>query len=446
MFIAQLRLILTQALPMLVAQVSSMGMMIIDTVLLGHYGTEDLAAVAIGSGIYIAVLFALVGVVQAVAPVVAHHKGGARDGAIGDALVQSFWLALLLAVPCVWVIAHPQPFFALTSMSPAVEAKVLAYMSVLAWGVPAALLYRAIYAFCSALGEPRVLMRIALAGTALHALVAWLLVGGRAGLPALGGVGCALSNAAVNWFVLVCGLAYLRYSPAFSGYRLLRQWSWPRPAVLRDLLRLGLPMGMSYFVEVSSFTLIALLAAELGAAAVAGHRIVGNLAALCYMLPLAVAMATLAQVGLAAGAGDARRAKISALAGGVLAAAASTVLGGLLWLAKGPVVEAYSNDPAVRAVALAMIGYLALCQLFDAVQTVAAFALRGYRVTFVPMLVHIACFWGVVLFGGWWLAFRAPTPLGLAGFWIAALAGLVVSALLLGSLLWRVSRRWGGAL
>ena len=87
MFIAQLRLILTQALPMLVAQVSSMGMMIIDTVLLGHYGTEDLAAVAIGSGIYIAVLFALVGVVQAVAPVVAHHKGGARDGAIGDALV-----------------------------------------------------------------------------------------------------------------------------------------------------------------------------------------------------------------------------------------------------------------------------------------------------------------------------------------------------------------------
>ena len=109
-------------------------------------------------------------------------------------------------------------------------------------------------------------------------------------------------------------------------------------------------------------------------------------------------------------------------------------------------VEAYSNDPAVRAVALAMISYLALCQLFDAVQTVAAFALRGYRVTFVPMLVHIACFWGVVLFGGWWLAFRAPTPLGLAGFWIAALAGLVVSALLLGSLLWRVSRRWGGAL
>ena len=441
MFFTQFRLILTQALPMLVAQVSAMGMMIIDTLLLGHHSTEDLAAVAIGSGIYIAVLFALVGIVQAVAPVVAHHKGGARDAAIGDALAQSFWLALLLAVPCVLVIANPQPFFRLTTMSPGVEAKVLAYMGVLAWGVPAALFYRAIYAFCSALGQPRVLMRIALAGTALHAFLAWLLVGGHAGLPALGGVGCALSNATVNWFVLLCGLAYLRFSPTFSGYRLLRDWTWPRLTVLRELLRLGLPMGMSYFVEVSSFTLIALLAAELGAATVAGHRIVANLAALCYMLPLAVAMATLAQVGLAAGAGDAGRARDAALAGCVLAGGLSTLLGGLLWLGKAPVIAAYSNDPVVCAVALSLIVYLAIYQLFDAVQTVAAFALRGYRVTFVPMLVHIVCFWGVGLFGGWWLAFRAASSQGLAGFWIAALSGLVLAAVLLGGLLWRVARR-----
>ena len=441
MFIAQLRLILTQALPMLVAQVSSMGMMIIDTMLLGHYSTEDLAAVAIGSGIYIAVLFALVGVVQAVAPVVAHYKGAEREAEIGEALSQSFWLAAGLSVPCVWMIGHPQAFFALTTMSPTVEAKVLAYLGVLAWGVPAALFYRAIYAFCSALGEPRVLMRIALAGTVLHGLLAWLLVGGRAGLPALVGVGCALSNAAVNWFVLACGLAYLRVSPKLSGYRLLRDWVPPRLAVQRLLLCFGMPMGMSDLVEVSSFTLVALLAAELGSVAVSGHRIVANLAALCYMLPLALAMATLSQVGIAAGAGDALRARSSALAEYVLDGGLSTLMGALLWLGKVPVVSAYSNDPAVCAVAVSLIVYLALYQLFDAVQTVAAFALRGYRVTFVPMLVHIVCFWGVGLFGGWWLAFRAATPLGLAGFWLAALSGLVLAAVLLGGLLWRVARR-----
>ena len=443
MFLAQSRLILTHALPMLVAQVSSMGMMIIDTVLLGHHSTEDLAAVAIGSGIYIAVLFALAGVVQSVAPVVAHHKGGARDTEVGQALIQSFWLALVLAVPCAWLIARPQPFFVLTTMDAGVEAKVLLYLGILAWGVPAALAYRAFYAFCNALGEPRALMHIALAGTCMHGVLAWMLVGGHAGLPELGVAGCAVSNVAVNWFVFGCGWAYLHRSRALARYHLLRRWAWPRLEVQRELLRLGLPMGMSYFVEVSSFTLIALLAAQLGAVAVAGHRIVANLAALCYMLPLAVALATLAQVGLAAGAGDARRARSAALAGCALATGLSALLGGLLWLGKEPLVAAYSNDVAVCAVAVSLIVYLALYQAFDAVQTVAAFALRGYRVTFVPMLVHIVCFWGVGLFGGWWLAFRAPEPQGLAGFWIAALSGLVLAAVLLGGLLWRVARRWG---
>ena len=442
LLLAQSRLIFLHALPMLIAQLSSMGMMIIDTALLGHHSTEDLAAVAIGSGIYIAVLFALAGIVQAVAPVVAHHKGGQRDGEIAGALAQSFWLAILLAVPGGLLIAQPHGFFALTTMSPAVETKVLTYLTILAWGVPAALVYRAFYAFCNALGEPRALMKIALAGTCVHALLAWLLVGGHAGLPALGVAGCALSNVIVNWFVLGCAWLYLRRSRALAGYRLLQRWEGLRLPVIRELLRLGLPMGMSYFVEVSSFTLIALLAAELGSTAVAGHRIVANLAALCYMLPLAVALATLAQVGLACGGGDKDRAKLSAWAGCALAAVLSTVLGGLLWLGKGPVIAAYSNDPAVRAVAVSMVVYLALYQLFDAVQTVAAFALRGYRVTFVPMLVHVLCFWGVGLFGGWWLAFRATTPLGLTGFWIAALSGLVLAALLLGGLLWRVARRF----
>jgi MATE family multidrug resistance protein len=119
----------------------------------------------------------------------------------------------------------------------------------------------------------------------------------------------------------------------------------------------------------------------------------------------------------------------------------STVLGGLLWLAAGPVVFAYTGDPAVRLVALSLIGYIALYQFFDAVQTVAAYSLRGYKITFAPMLVHTVAFWGVGLFGGWWLAFRAPQPMGVEGFWLASLASLVVAAVLIGAILWRALKR-----
>jgi MATE family multidrug resistance protein len=276
---------------------------------------------------------------------------------------------------------------------------------------------------------------ISIGNTLLHAVLAYLLVTGRWGGEALGVLGCGLSNASVG--ASRCSVRRATWPAAGHcgpiGCSAAGNHRAARP--LHDLLRLGLPMGCSHFVEISSFTLMALFVAQLGATVLAGHRIVANLAAICYMLPLALAVATLAQVGQAAGARDWRRAESSIAAGMLLAGGLSALLGLLLWSIAGPLVAAYTDDPAVQAVALGLLGYVALYQVFDAVQTVAAHALRGYRIAFAPMLVHLACFWGVGLFGGWWLAFRISQPMGVAGFWLASALSLLLAAILLGALL-----------
>lgn len=443
MFVRQSRLIVANAWPMLVAQLASMGMMVIDTVLLGHFGTEDLAAVAVGSGIYIALILALAGVVQAVSPAVAHFKGAGRETELAATLHQGFWLALFLSVPGVFCLLHPDPLFALSPIDAGVEAKARAYLAVLAWGMPAALLYRTFYAFCVAVGLPRPLMIISLCCTLAHGLLAGVLVTGAWGGDALGAVGCGVSNAAIGWLALAAGAAYMVASRHLRSFRLLHGWTRPRLDAQMALLKLGLPMGLSSFVEISAFTLIALFVAQLGAPIVAAHRVVANLAGICYMLPLSLAVATLVQVGLAAGARDWPRARISAAAGVAVASVLSFLIGLALWLLKGPVIAAYSGDPLVREVSLSLIGYLAAYQIFDAAQTVAAHALRGYKITFMPMLVHLAAFWGVGLFGGWWLAFRTTQPMGAAGFWIASLLSLVFAAMLLGGMLWRAASAEG---
>lgn len=433
MFVRQSKEILLHAVPMLIAQLASMGTMIIDTVLLGHFGTEDLAAAAVGSGIYASVLFALTGVLQAVSPTVSHLKGAGRDAEIAGALQQCFWLALILAVPGVLFLQHPDALLHLSAIAPAIEAKTRSYLGLLAWGIPAALFYRTFYAFCNALGQPRPLMLISMGGTLLHAFLAWWL----ATQEGLGVFGCGVSNVIVGWFALVCGAVFMVRGKALAAYRLLHAWQAPRLRAMGEQVRLGLPMGFSNFVEISAFTLTSLFIAELGASVVAGHRIVANLAAICYMLPLAISIATLSQVGLAAGARDGLRARVSIAAGLVLASALATLLGGVLWLSEIPLVAAYTSDPEVRSVALSLIVYVVVYQVFDAIQTVAAFALRGYKITFLPMFVHLFCFWGVGLFGGWWLAYRVPEPMGVAGFWVASLLSLVFAALLLGGMLWR---------
>ncbi len=435
-----LRGLLAHAFPILVAQLASIGMMVVDTAVLGHVSPQDLAAVAIGGGIHVALVFALVGVVQAVAPVVAHLHGARRDDEVAGVLQQGFWLALTLSLPGVVFLLHPGFVLAPFGMDAVVDAKVREYLGLLAWSLPAALFYRTFYAFCNALGQPRVLMGIGLAALVVHALLAWgLALAGWAGAP-LGVAGCALSNIVIGWLACLGAALWLHRGPLGRRYRPFANWARPHPATWRELLRLGLPMGFSNLVEITAFTLVALFVAGLGATVVAGHRIVANLSALAYMLPLSLAFATMAAVGQALGARDWSAARRLVRAGMGLAAVSSLAVGLLLWLAAEPLVAAYTDDPAVRGVALALIGYIAVYQFFDALQTIAGHVLRAYRVTFVPMLVQTVCFWGIALAGGAWLCYRWSPPLGVGGFWLASVIALVAAAAALLPLLRKVMK------
>lgn len=431
MFRAAAAGLIAHAFPILIAQLASIGMMVVDTAVLGHVSSVDLAAVAIGGGIHISVVFGLVGVLQAVAPVVAHLHGAGRDDEVANVLQQGFWLAVLLAIPGILFLTHPGAVLGISSMDATVETKVRQYLGLLAWSLPAALFYRTFYAFCNALGKPRVLMGIGLFSLGLHALLAWgFAAQGWLGEP-LGVVGCALSNVLVGWLACAGGALYLQLGPLGGRYRPFADWSRPRWSTWRELLRLGVPMGLSNLVEITSFTLISLFVASLGATVVAGHRIVANLSALTYMLPLSLAIATMAALGQALGARDGARVRATVRAGLALSAVSSSVVGLLLWLSAEPVVAAYTDDPAVRLIAVGLVGYVAIYQFFDALQTVAGHCLRAYRVTFVPMLVQTFCFWGIGLLGGAWLCYRWSTPLGVAGFWLASVLSLIFAAALL---------------
>ena len=436
--------IVAQAWPVLVAQLASMGMMVIDTLLLGHYGAVDLAAVAVGGGIYISVVFALVGIVQALGPIAAHHVGAGRPDLATAALQQGFWLALLLSVPGVLLLSFPDPLLGLSTLSPAVETKTRDLLRILAWGLPPVLAYRAFYSFCNAIGRPWPLMVISLVATALHAPLAWALVYGKVGGEPLGAAGCGWSTVLVCGVGLLLAIVHLARGRGLQSYRRGHRWAGPETAVLREFFRLGLPMGFSNFVEITSFTFIALFVAAFGTEVVAGHRIVANLAALAYMLPLSLGVATLARVGSHAGGRDWSAARAATRAGMGLAALLSTLTGVLLYVVAGPLVGAFSDDIAVRAVGLSLVGYLAVYQFFDAVQTIAGYALRGLKVTLAPLAVHVACFWGVGLGGGYWLAWHglpwAPAAMGVAGFWLAGAWSLVLAALLLVAMQQRVLR------
>lgn len=420
-----------------------MGVAVADTIFAGHYATSHLAAVAIGNAIQITVAVTLVGVLQAVGPVVAHHFGAGRHGDIAGVWRQATWLALVLGLAGSVILYHSEHWVAWSGPEVPVAQLANAYLGIAAFAVVPHLLYRAFYAFSTALGNSRTMMLITTGGALLNLPLSYALIFGKLGLPPLGALGAAVANVVVTWASLACALAVLAASRFYRPYRIFSRWEPPRWPVLKELLHLGLPMALSNLIEISSFTFIALFIAPLGAEVQAGHRIVSNVIALCFMAALAIGLATSALLGQSLGARDFAMARNTAAMGmmmGVLLAAALAVG---ITLGDASIVTAYTDDPQVRAVALSLIAYAAVFHFFDAMQTVAAFALRGYKTTLGPMAVHAVCFWGIGLGGGYWLAFRKDDPMGAAGFWLASTIGLVVAAALVGALLAVVALKIG---
>lgn len=435
------RALLRHASPVLIAQLAGMSTAIVDTLISARVSTLDLAAVGIGAGLYMTVMLACAGVVQGLTPIAAHHVGAKRFEQLPATLQQGLWLCLALALCGSLILALPDWLLTMNHVSPAVAERTRAYLAVLALSLPGTLIYRACGGMLNALGRPRMLMFFGLANASSHLLLAPALAFGWLGFAPLGAVGCAASVAINTTLLALSSLLYLGRSRMSRDLGLLKNWCGPRWPLLAEHLKLGLPIGFSTFVEMSSFALIGLLVAGLGAEAVGANRLLGNFAGTCYMLPLSISIATLALVGQAAGAQDWPRVRRTAGAGLLLGGGISVAVGLLLWALRGPLVAHSLPDPAVQASALGLVGLIALYQFVDAAQTIAAQALRGLKITTMPMLVHVFSFWGVGLAGGWWLCYHGLAtlgiaPQGLAGFWQAGVASSGMAALLFAGLLW----------
>jgi len=401
--------------------------------------------VSLGISLYVTIAIALVGVLSALGPIAAHHFGAGRPGHVGRDVAQGMWLAALMSVPgCAALVWH-EPWIRMAQPTADVARVASAYLAAAAFGLPAALGTRLFITLNSALSRPQFTMAINLAALLLKIPLNSLFIWGAGPVPALGGAGCAVATACQSWLTFGLGLALWRLHPYFRPFRSPLDPGARRPQweLQKELLRIGVPAGLSTLFEVTSFTLMAVLMARLGPATQSGHQIVGNIAAILFMVPLSTGFAASALVAQALGAQDERRARSLTLHSLQLATAVGTGMALLAWLGRHPIIAAYTNDAQVAAAAGQVIGLAAVYHVFDALQGVSVFVLRGYNVTLAPMVIYGLSLWGIGLGGGYWLAYRGLAglpPLGAVGLWAAALAGLAMAATCLAALALYISR------
>ena len=448
--------------PVLIAQLAVMANGVIDTIMAGHYSARALAVVGLGSSIYFSIFVTLMGVLIALTPITAQHFGAGRHDAITHDVRQGLWTALMMTAIGELLLYSPDPFLALAGMSADISQDVRSYLRALMWAAPAMFLFRVFYSFSTAISQPRAVMAIQLLGLAIKVPLNWVLMYGAAAvpgldnlpligaIPALGGLGCAWALAVEAWLMFGAALLWVRLAPVFHRYRI-----FARPAAIDwrtqwQIIHLGLPIGGAFLIDVTSYTFMALFIARLGEAHSAAQQIAANLGALAYMVPLAISTASAVVVGQLIGAGDLPRARAAGWTGIAIGLAAALCVALAIFLFHEPITRLYTRDANVAVLAAPLTLMVALFHIFDATNAVAANVTRAYKKALVPMLAFALALWIVGLGGGYWLAYGgghaggAPAgnaPLGAHGFWIGAITGMALTALICTTYFARVARQ-----
>lgn len=423
------------ALPLVLGQASSMAMNIVDTVLAGRHGPVTLAAVGVGSAVWSVVILVSIGVLMAVPPTVAQLNGAGRRGEIGAVFRQALWLALALGVGLFFVVRGGALALAPMGITAEARPEAEAFLRAISWGAPALALYSCLRNLSEGIAWTKPTMVFGIAGLVLLAPLGYALMFGLG----LGAAGLGYAVAITLYCQTVALWIYLWRSPRFADLGLFTRFDPPRWVPIRALLSLGLPMGVSVFMEGSLFVATALLIGTLGTTQIAAHQIAILLASLAFMVPLGLAMATTVRVGHAVGAGDPSAVRWSAAAGYGLAMIAQTVSALVLVFSAGWLASLFTTDPAVIALATLLMAYAAVFQYPDGFQAMSAGALRGLKDTRVPMLITVLAYWGLGLPLGYWLG--VVSGRGAPGLWTGLILGLSVAATLLGWRFWRLARR-----
>lgn len=429
--VPEIRHTLTLAGPIALSQLAQITMGFVDTVMVGRLGPTPLAAIALGAAMLYPLLMLFFGSVLAVGPLVAQAFGGGKARGVAESTRQGLWTALWMSVLCIIALRLAGHILFWTGQPEDVALITQQYLNAVSWGIPGFLLFGALRSFAEAVGKPLPVTMIALLAVGVNVLSNDALIFGRYGLPAFGAVGAGYATAISYTFMAGMLALYVSLRAPFRKYGVLRSIGWPQRKRQLEIVRLGVPIGFSFAIEASLFTVTALLMGQLGTEALAAHQIALQCASITFMVPLSVGLAGSVRVGQAIGAGKQAQARLS----GFIAIGLSAVF--MLFTAfvfitfPNALIGVYIDvqDPVNANVVLLAAQLLAIAGVFqvvDGIQVSSAGALRGLKDTRIPMLIGLATYWGIGLSVGVFLSFTLG--LGPHGLWWGLVSGLAAAA------------------
>jgi MATE family multidrug resistance protein len=423
-------LILKIIVPILVTQVAIYLISFFDILMSSRYGTADLAGVSIGSSIWMPIYTGLSGILLAITPIVSQLVGAKKEYAAKKAVQQGLYVALVLSaiifillfVGLDWILGNMQ-------LEEVVHNIAKSYIQAMGVGLIPLFLFFVLRCFIDALGQTRVTMIITLLATPINILLNYIFIFGKFGAPELGGVGAGVATAITYWLIFFITVWIVAKRVPFEHFHIFREWPKLEWLSWKEILVIGVPIGISLFAETSIFSAVTMMMSSFSTEIIAAHQIAINFTSLLYMVPLSISMGVTILVGFEIGAGRLRDAKIYSYLCVGTAIVFSFFSACILYLLREQIATMYSTDQLVLKYAQQFLVFAAIFQLSDSIQAPVQGALRGYKDVTITFIMAIISYWIIGLPTGYLLA--NYTNFGPVGYWLGLVAGLSAGAITL---------------
>jgi len=414
--------------PVILAQLLQMSMNFVDTVMAGRLSPEDLAAVAVGGSVLLPFVVLCMGSMMAVTPIIAQNVGARKLTIIGKNARQVLWLSQILALPSFFILRNLDKILVVIGVTDDIIPISAGYLDAISWGIFPLYAYSALRYVSEGLSVTRPAMFIALIGLLVNIPANYILMFGKLGFPKLGAIGTGYASSLV--FLVMFLAMYLftyRFEP-YQRFEIFKRFRLPEKRYLKELLSIGVPIGISSTMEVTMFAAVSLMVSTISTIAIAGHQIAINFAAMMFMIPFGLSVAISARVGNSIGKKRPDEARFRGFVGVGISCCIMAITAVIIFLFPEQIASIYTDEVEVIDFAVQLLFLAAIFQLSDGLQVSGFGALRGLKDTSVPMLVNLIAYWIFGLPVAYYLGFVAGY--GAQGLWIGLITGLTIAGVL----------------
>ncbi|QJC35598.1 MATE family efflux transporter [Enterobacteriaceae endosymbiont of Donacia sparganii] len=432
-YLIEIKKLFNIAIPMILTQIALLLISIINIIMLSSFNKIDIAVVSISTSIWLPIVLFGHGIFLALIPIITKLYGSNNKKNIINYIKQSYLLAIIISCILMLILYKINFLISILSNNIFLILKIKKFLKIMLWSIPGYLLLQILRCLCIALSLIIPDMIISWIGVILYIPINYIFIYGFGYIPSFGSLGCALSTVLIYWILFFITMIWMSRSIYFNNIKYFNLLNKPNFKILKKILKLGIPIGLSIFFEITLFSIVSLFISSMGLENIISHQIALNFSSLIFVIPLSLSIATTIIVGLYLGLGNKDKARIiswiAQIIGGIISI--FTILISIFFRKK--IASLYNPNKNIINLSSHLILLASIYQFSDSIQVIGCGILKGYKDTKYIFLITFISYWLIGLPVGYILSITnlITNPMGPSGFWIGFIIGLTIAAILI---------------